>query len=200
MKAKQPGFTLIEMMLAISVLAVLLAVGVPNFRDFVRNSRMTSAANDVLSDFNLARSEAVKRRVPVTLCKSQNGSACDTDNTDPFESWIIFVDDANPAAASGNDGNGAVDAGEPVLRQREIHDSLSVSFNGRRMIYLPNGFPAGYNPKAAETVTQFVLCDSQGNKISVGGVSAARGVTISPTGRPTVTRDVAMITTLGGCP
>ena len=45
MKAKQPGFTLIEMMLAISVLAVLLAVGVPNFRDFVRNSRMTSAAN-----------------------------------------------------------------------------------------------------------------------------------------------------------
>lgn len=200
MKAKQPGFTLIEMMLAISVLAVLLAVGVPNFRDFVRNSRMTSAANDVLSDFNLARSEAVKRRVPVTLCKSQNGTSCDTDNTDPFESWIIFVDDANPAAASGNDGNGAVDTGETVLRQREIHDSLTVTVNGRRMIYLPNGFPAGYNPKAAETVTQFLLCDSLGNKISVGGVSAARGVTIAPTGRPTVTRDVAMITTLGGCP
>ena len=74
MKAKQAGFTLIELMFTIVVLAVLLGIGVPNFRDFVRNSRLTSAANDLLTDVNLARSEAVKRRVPVTLCKSANGS------------------------------------------------------------------------------------------------------------------------------
>ena len=55
---------------------------------------------------------------------------------------------------------------------------------------------AGYNPKLSTTVTQLALCDSQGNKVSVGGVSAARGITISATGRPTATRDVAQITTI----
>ena len=67
MKAKQSGFTLVELMFTITVLAVLLGIGVPNFRDFIRNSRMTAAANDLLADLNLARSEAVKRRVAVTL-------------------------------------------------------------------------------------------------------------------------------------
>ena len=184
MKAKQPGFTLIEMMLAISVLAVLLAVGVPNFRDFVRNSRMTSAANDVLSDFNLARSEAVKRRVPVTLCK-WDGADCATDDTDPFRQWIIFVDD---------DDDGINDSGELVLREREIHDSLTVTVNGWKLRYQPNGFPRSITD--TEAVSQMIICDSLGNKISVGGVSAARGITISATGRPSVNRDIATISDL----
>ncbi len=97
MKAKQIGFTLLEMMFTIALLAVIVGIGVPNLRDFVRNSRMTSAANDIVTDFNLARSEAVKRRVAVTLCKSQNLADCDADDDDPFNRWIVFVDDADPA-------------------------------------------------------------------------------------------------------
>jgi type IV fimbrial biogenesis protein FimT len=189
MKARHTGFTLIELMFTILALGVLLGVGVPNFVDFIRNSRMASATNDILSDFNLARSEAVKRRVPVTLCKSQDGAACDGNATDPFESWIIFVD---------NDNDGVVDTGEVVLRQREIHDSLTVTANGWELRYQPNGFPVSIT--TTEAVSQMVLCDSLGNKISIGGVSAARGITISATGRPAPTRDVAVITALGGCP
>ena len=48
MKAKQGGFTLLEMMIAITLLAVLLSFGLPNFRDFVRNARMAAAANDLI--------------------------------------------------------------------------------------------------------------------------------------------------------
>lgn len=199
MKARQTGFTLIELMFTVIVLAVLLGIGVPNFRDFIRNSRITGATNDIVTDFNVARSEAVKRRVPVTVCKSQDGATCDADDTDPFTRWIIFVDDADPAAASANDGNGEVDGTEAVLRQREIHDSITVNVNanGRHMVYMPNGFP---NNALANTVTQFVLCDERGNEISVGGTSAARAVTVSTTGRPTATRDIATIEGLGGCP
>jgi type IV fimbrial biogenesis protein FimT len=198
MKARQHGFTLIELMFTILALGVLLGVGVPNFVDLMRNSRMVSATNDILSDFNLARSEAVKRRVPVTLCKSQNGTACDGDATDPFLSWIVFVDDADPAAASANDGNGVVNTGEEILRRREIHDSLTVTVNGWQLRYLPNGFPLSIT--TSDAVSQMVICDSQGNKIGVGGVSAARGITVAATGRPSSTRDIALITTLGGCP
>ncbi len=79
MKAHSSGFTLLEFMITIAILAVIVSIGVPNFRDFIRNSRISAASNDIVSDFNLARSEAVKRHVPVTLCKSSNGTACDTD-------------------------------------------------------------------------------------------------------------------------
>jgi len=98
MKAKQSGFTLLEMLIAIALLAVLLSFGIPNFRDFVRNARMAAAANDLLADMNFARSEAIKRRVPVTLCKlNADGDDCDDDDDTPFRRWIVFVDDADAA-------------------------------------------------------------------------------------------------------
>jgi type IV fimbrial biogenesis protein FimT len=188
MKARQHGFTLIELMFTILALGVLLGVGVPNFVELMRNSRMVSATNDILSDFNLARSEAVKRRVPVTLCQ-WDGTDCATDASNPFHRWIVFVD---------NDQDGAVDTGEEILRDRQIHDSLSVTIDGWNIIYQTNGFPV--STTAAEAISQIVLCNALGNTISHGGVSAARGITVAATGRPSSTRDIALITTLGGCP
>ena len=200
MKANNAGFTLLELMVAITVLALLLGIGVPGFRDFVRNSRMTAATNDIVTDFSIARSEAVKRRVPVTLCKSQNLTACDTAAAGAFRTWIMFVDDADPAIADlTNDGDGEVDAGEVILRQRTIADTITVTTNANagRVTFLPSGYP---NANAPGNVTDFRLCDDRGNETSVGGNSAARAVRILPTGRPVAVRDKATITTLGGCP
>ena len=202
MKAKQSGFTLLEMMFTIALLAVIVGVGVPNLRDFVRNSRMTSAANDIVTDFNLARSEAVKRRVPVTLCKSQDLATCDTDDDDPFSRWIVFVDDADPAVVEAEDGNGEVDTDEVVLRQRELAETLDVltAADQIRATFLPSGFPQ----PGTENVTRFLLCDERGNVVGVGGDSAARAIQILPTGRPTVYRAIATVTAfetaLGACP
>jgi type IV fimbrial biogenesis protein FimT len=210
MKAKQTGFTLIELMFTIVVLAVLLGIGVPNFRDFVRNSRMSSAANDLVTDFNLARSESVKRRVPVTLCKSQNGTSCDTDNTAQFRQWIVFVDDVDPAVTEATDGNATVDTvsgvQEEILRVTVIPNSLTARSGsnigaGWRIVFRPNGFP---DNGLANTVTRLLLCDSRGNVVAVGGNSAARGILLSATGRPAVTRDRTqignLVTALGSCP
>lgn len=202
MKAKQSGFTLLELMLAIALIALVLGIGVPNFRDFVRNSRMAASANDIVTDFNLARSEAVKRRVAVTLCKSQNLAACDADDTDPFDRWIVFVDDADPAVIAANDGNGTVDAGEVVLRQRTLADSINVltPADQIRATFLASGFPRA----GAANVNRFLLCDSRGNATTVDGNSAARAVQILPTGRPTAFRTMATVTifesALGNCP
>ena len=168
-------------------------------REFIRNSRMTAATNDIVTDFNLARSESVKRRVPVTLCKSQNGTSCDADATAPFRSWIVFVDDADAAVVNGNDGNGVVDANEVVLRQRTIADTITVytNANARLAIFQPTGFP---RVTAGGHVSDFRLCDDRKNAISVGGQSAARAIRMLPTGRPVATRDKSTIESLGGCP
>ena len=198
MNTKQAGFTLLELMLTVALLAVVLGFGLPNMQEFVRNSRMSASANDIISDFNFARSEAVKRRVPVTLCKSQDGAACDDDDTDPFNRWVVFVDDADPALVEGTDGDGVIDAGEVVLRDRELPESITVVTDADeiRAVFLPTGFPV----IDTENVSRFVLCDARGNVTSVGGDSAARAITVLPTGRPSVFRAKATVTDFGGCP
>jgi len=198
MHIKQSGFTLVELMFVITLVAVIMGFGLPNLQDFVRNSRMSSSANDIISDFNFARSEAVKRRVPVTLCKSEDGAACDDDDTDPFNRWLVFVDDADPALVEGTDGDGVIDAGEVILRDRELPESITVTTDTDeiRAIFLPTGFPF----IEIENVDRFVLCDARGNETSSGGDSAARAIEVLPTGRPSVFRTKATVTAFGGCP
>jgi type IV fimbrial biogenesis protein FimT len=198
MHTKQSGFTLLEMMLVITLMGVILTVGLPSLQDFVRNSRMSSSANDIISDFNFARSEAVKRRVPVTLCKSQDGAACDEDDTAPFNRWIVFIDDEDPAIIEGTDGNGEVDGTEAILRERELPESITVVTDADeiRAVFLPTGFPV----VETENANRFVLCDARGNETSTGGDSAARAIEVLPTGRPSVFRTKATVTAFGGCP
>jgi type IV fimbrial biogenesis protein FimT len=198
MKAKQGGFTLLEMMIAIALLAALLSFGIPNFRDFIRNARMAAAANDVLADVNFARSESIKRRVPVTLCKSNaDHDACDDDDDNPFRNWIVFVDDADATVDVTEDGDGVVDTGELILRTggiaAEINDAVAT---GLFSTFISSGFVQ----PGADNLQNVVFCDVRGNAVVAGGNSAARAVTISATGRAAVTRDPAVIQTLGGCP
>ena len=70
------GFTLIEMMVTIAVMAMLLMIAVPSFRNASLSSQLRSAANDFIASSNLARSEAIKRGSAVTLCVSADGSTC----------------------------------------------------------------------------------------------------------------------------
>ncbi|TNF61933.1 MAG: prepilin-type N-terminal cleavage/methylation domain-containing protein, partial [Burkholderiales bacterium] len=72
----QSGFTLIELMVTITVLAVLLGVGVPSFQATIQGNRITTAANDLVAALQYARSEAVRRGVNVTVCSSNDQSTC----------------------------------------------------------------------------------------------------------------------------
>ena len=106
MKRRSRGFTLLELMTAIVVLGVLLGIAVPTFRDVIRNNRITSQTNDLVSSLNYARSEALKRSNPVAVCSSADGATCANSN-DWSTGWMMFTD---------TNANGQVDAAEQILQ------------------------------------------------------------------------------------
>ncbi len=184
MKRAQPGFTLLELMLVVAIGSILLAIAVPTMGNFIRNSRITSAANDVMAGLHFTRSEAIKRRVPVTLCTSAS-AVTDLNPTCAASAlltgWIAFVD---------TNQSGQRDVGEAVLMQHDaMNDQITArsSVNPFQVTYLLNGF--ALNPNAA----QLVLCDERGNTPSGGELSSARGILVSVTGRAGVTRDMGEI-------
>jgi len=84
------GFTLIEMMVTVAIMAIVATIAAPSFVDMIRNNRVTTAANDVLSAMQLARSEAIRQRRPITVCAGAD--AC-TDSTDWAGGWIVASPD-----------------------------------------------------------------------------------------------------------
>jgi type IV fimbrial biogenesis protein FimT len=187
MKAKQAGFTLLELMFTIVIMGLLLGLSVPSFRDFLRNSRLTSSANDLLADISVARTEAIKRRQIVTLCGTtapqDDTPACVSANANGFNAWVVFVDE---------DGDGAVASESDVLRRHEaLPAGVTSRSNGGFISYADTGFlrPIGTDASA----TRFFFCDSRGNATTAGGLSAARALTLLPTGRAGINRRVSDI-------
>lgn len=204
--SRAAGFTLLELMITIFVASIILGVAIPNMREFVFNNRMTGAANDLLAGAHVARTEAIKRHSQTVLCFSSDPfaaqPACDGSAA---SGWVVFVDDADPNVASANDNNVVADANEPVLvRHGPLHQSISANArpagNARYVAYNAAGFKRQV-AAVGTMVDSVVLCDQRGNRSLYGpGQSTARGFSISNTGRPSVTRAVADIATLGGCP
>ena len=202
MKKAQAGFTLLELMVVLAIAGILMAVAVPAMGDFIRNGRITSAANDVMAALHFTRSEAIKRRQPVTLCTSSNAMLADnTANANAtcaaspnLTGWIVFED---------TNQSGQRDAGEEILLNHgpmNAQITAAASVDPFAVTYLLNGF--ALNPNGAS----LALCDERGNVATGGELSSARGIFVAVTGRAGVTRDkdriqelVDAIGGVGGC-
>lgn len=90
----QKGFTLIELMVTLTVLGVVLAWAIPSFSTILSNNRLETATNELHGALQLARSEAVKRREGVQLCALVDGDVdgCATD-ADWSEGWLMVAGD-----------------------------------------------------------------------------------------------------------
>ncbi len=130
------GFTLIELMAAIAIAAIVLTIAIPSFIETVKNNRLTVVANDFVTTVNIARSESVKRGQRVTICKSSDGATCIASG-DWSQGWIVFNNPNNNAAVDGG-------SGEAIIRlhsafQQGITIIGSTVALASRFSYLPNG-------------------------------------------------------------
>jgi len=96
----QKAFTLIELMVTICVLGTIIAIAIPNFNKQIRNSRSVALSEELITQLNLARYEAVRRANRVTVCASSNGTTCTGSWTDGY---IVFVDRATSDTAAAPD-------------------------------------------------------------------------------------------------
>lgn len=88
------GFTLVELMITIAVVAILLVVGVPSYSYVTANVRMSNELSALLGDIQYARSEAEKEGVNVVICASSNQKTC---NTSAWQNgWIIYSTVSTP--------------------------------------------------------------------------------------------------------
>lgn len=123
------GFTLIETMVVVAIIAILASLAAPSFLGLIASTNVTSTVNSFVSDTRFARGEAMRRGKSVTICRSSSPSAaapaCSGGDGIAVggwkEGWVVFED---------LDGDGTFDAGDTVLRIQEafpnIGDMLAV--------------------------------------------------------------------------
>lgn len=110
--------TLIELTVTLAVAGVLLGMGSAGLQDMVARRAVSGALDGLTSDFRYARSEAVKRVAPVTICRSLDQSSCAAGRGDWRGGWIVFVDGG---------ARGSRDADDEVLRvQGAWHGVASI--------------------------------------------------------------------------
>lgn len=154
-RARQSGLTLTELLIAISLAAIVMAASAASFSDFIKNNRLTSAANDLAGSLSLARTQAINLNQRVVVCKSADGASCATSSDGVWTiGWIVFVDTDNDAT---------LDAGERILRSRSaLGSDLSIVGNTNLLNYV-SYTSTGANRFINGSVQNgtFTICDSR---------------------------------------
>ena len=141
---KENGFTLIELMAAITLLSVMAIVAIPAFGNLFQNNTLTAVTNSFTSTIALARSEAIKRNVRISMCAMNDaGTNCGV-NGEWEDGWVVWVD---------ADNDDTIDAAELVIHQRD-------------------NLPTGYTLRSTNGVySNLIVFNQDGESSGDGGVN-----------------------------
>lgn len=135
----QSGFTLVELMVTVIVLAVVMAIGFPSFRYVTNSGRVTNPANELLATLQTARMEAIRRGQRTVVCRTDNADAAAPTcvaAAGNWGGWLAFVD---------ADRDGTLDVGEVVLRVTSVrapavaNASPAISGASNQVVFRPDG-------------------------------------------------------------
>jgi len=102
MRNTQHGFTVIEMVITMTIVAILVGIGVPGYRYVTTANRMSGEINGLLGDLQFARAEAVKEGQTVSVCATNDGSTCLGSST-WTGGWLVFSDTGALGSVDGTD-------------------------------------------------------------------------------------------------
>jgi len=158
------GYSLYELMMTLTLAAVIIGLGLPSFAGITARNRQHVEINALFHAIHVARKESIMRRQVVSLCPSVDATSC-KPGKDWSTGWLMF---ANHDA----DEPPRIDAGEPLLQVHTVGENVKITANRR-------GFTLRATQKRATNGT-IVVCDKAGR-------IAPKALVISYTGRPRVT-------------
>ena len=157
------GYTFIEMVITLTIISLLTAWGLPNYREFQMNNTLVSERNRLLHTVHFARNQSIIRNQHVVVCPSTQAQGCDGANQWHL-GWIVFVDVNMDRQRQPNE---LILHGESPMREG-ITATSSISRSKIRY----NG--EGYSPGTNATIS---VCDERGDAFG-------RTLVISNVGRP----------------
>jgi len=176
-KRRITGFTMFELLIALAIGAIIVALGVPSFSGTLDNQRITSATNELVMSLNLAKSEAIKRVTYVSVCRSNNSKDCTGGATSWDDGWIVFAN-ATVANLDSIEGEDEVIRFYPALR-----DELTVTPTGTIVGFISFRPSGTIGTSAANMQGTLTICDER-------GAANARGILLESSGQWHVSREV----------
>lgn len=165
MKQRSKGLTLFELLISISLIALLVGLAVPSLAGILARQRQSAEINALFHAVHLARKESIVRRKVVSICPSLDGKSC-SPAREWEGGWLMFEN-------SDRDSPPRLDSGESVLVRHRFGEQIRVSANRKGFTFRATFLRA--------TNGTIVLCDT-GNRIK------PEALVVSYTGRPRVAR------------
>jgi type IV fimbrial biogenesis protein FimT len=187
----QAGFTIIELMIVMVIMAVLATLVAPSFLGLIASSNVSRAVNGFVSDSRFARGEGMRRGKSVTICRTSTPSAaspaCSAGDGVGVggwrEGWVVFVDE---------NGDGSFDAGDTVLRVQDevsgISDFVAVAADTTSAVATGNKIVYDGTGRAVGQQGRWLVHPAGGLS---GEVSYARTLCMNSVGRVRVTKGEA---------
>lgn len=171
-RRRSKGFTLIEIMVVVAIMAILLALAAPSFTTMIESWRVKQTAESLRSTLYYARSEAIKRGGNITVRKHPTGTnGCPLGvGANAWDcGWFVFADTNN---------NGSLSAGEEVLQSFTTPAKITVSRPGGSIVKFDRwgrvagtfpGFNLVIDGKSMSHPASRGLCVSSGGRIRIIG-------------------------------
>ena len=160
------GFTLIELITTLAVVAIVLSIAIPSFKSQMLNNRSVALGEDFALAINMARSEAVKRAARVSICASKSGVACDGDSWG--NGFVLFTD----GATHDSDADPLVEKILKIWPKQDASAVISVKSDNVDVAfvrYTGLGTLARVNDKPIEILISMEKCtDMAARKINIG--------------------------------
>lgn len=169
MKTNKQGFTALELLVTMAIVAILLSAGVPAFKNYSWNLRMKTAMDSLQTDLILARRRAINLNTQTVTCPATGGGIC-SGNSDWQNGWIVFTD---------LNADRQRQAGEPLLKQAGAVEFINISSSAARSYvrFYPNGSAPGSNmtirfcdDRGAQHAGKISVSNSGRIKLQSGGI------------------------------